>query len=152
MLPNLNLPPIQTKLKESSGKIWIFDGIRKKYVLLTPEEWVRQHFLNYLLTENYPKTLLKVEGGLSVNEMKKRSDIVVFNRKGEPWMVVECKNPLIKLDNATLQQVAFYNTRLRASFITVSNGINHFFFSTNWETLEVKQLESLPHFSDINMQ
>lgn len=146
MLPKLNLPPIQPRLQESNGKVWIFDGIRKKFVVLTPEEWVRQHFINYLITEKYPKSLLKVEGGLSVNELKKRSDIVVYDREGKPWMIVECKNPLVAIDETTLQQVASYNITMQASFVAVTNGMQHYYFSTNWEKLEVKQEGQLPTF------
>lgn len=146
MLPKLNLPQIEPRLQERDGKIWIFDGIRKKFVVLTPEEWVRQHFIYYLVAEKYPRTLLKVEGGLSVNELKRRSDIVVYNREGKPWMIVECKNPLIAIDRTTLQQVGNYNTALQATFVTVSNGMEHFYFNTNWETKQVKQLDSLPMF------
>lgn len=146
MLPKLNLPQIEPRLQERDGKIWIFDGIRKKFVVLTPEEWVRQHFINYLLTEKYPRTLLKVEGGLSVNELKRRSDILVYSREGKPWMIVECKNPLIMIDQNTLQQVGNYNTTLQAAVVVVTNGMQHFYFSTNWETREVKQLETLPTF------
>jgi type I site-specific restriction endonuclease len=146
MLPQLNLPSLQTRIQESNGKVWIFDGIRKKFVVLTPEEWVRQHFIQFLLTENYPKSLIKIEGGLSVNELRKRSDIVVYNREAKPWMVIECKNPLIAIDQATLQQVANYNSTFRADYVAVSNGLTHFYFRTNWETKEVKQIETLPVF------
>lgn len=146
MLPKLNLPQIEPRLQERDGKIWIFDGIRKKFVVLTPEEWVRQHFINYLVAEKYPRTLLKVEGGLSVNELKRRSDIVVYDREGKPWMIVECKNPLIAIDQNTLQQVGNYNTSVQAAVVAVTNGMQHFYFSTNWETKEVKQLTGLPAF------
>lgn len=151
MLPQLNLPSIQPRLQESDGKIWIFDGIRKKFVVLTPEEWVRQHFIHYLLVEKYPRSLLKVEGGLSVNELKRRSDIVVYNREGKPWMIVECKNPLIAIDQNTLQQVGNYNTSVQAAVVVVTNGMQHFYFGTNWKTREVKQLDSLPGFGDVLM-
>ena len=146
MLPQLNLPPIETRLQESRGKIWIFDGIRKKFVVLTPEEWVRQHFIHYLVKEKYPRSLIKIESGLAVNELRKRTDIVVYNREGKPWMIVECKNPLIAIDQFTLQQVATYNSSLRAAFVCVTNGIEHFYFSTDWDSHEVKQLAQLPKF------
>ncbi len=146
MLPHLNLPSIQTRLQESNGKVWIFDGIRKKFVVLSPEEWVRQHFVQFLLTEKYPKSLIKIEGGLAVNELRKRSDIVVYNREAKPWMVVECKNPLIVIDQNTLQQVANYNSTLRAEYVAVTNGLTHFYFNTNWESNSVNQISHLPTF------
>ena len=94
----LNLPSFDYKLKKADGKVWIFDVIRKKYIVLTPEEWVRQHFIHYLLHElKYPRSLVKIEGGLSYNTLSKRSDIVVFDRDGRPWMLVECKSPEFKL-------------------------------------------------------
>src|SRR5687768_5807472 len=101
----LNLPPFDYKLKKAEGKVWIFDVIRKKYLVLTPEEWVRQHFIHFITTElKYPKGLLKIEGGLTYNELHKRSDILVFDREAKPWMIIECKSPELKLSETTLQQ------------------------------------------------
>jgi len=103
----LNLPEFDFKLKKADGKVWIFDGIRKKYVVLTPEEWVRQHFIHYLTSQKkYPRSLIRVEGGLTYNELQKRTDIVVFNRQGKPWMVVECKSPALAVAPSTLTQVS----------------------------------------------
>src|SRR5204863_9718286 len=94
----LNLPTFEYKLKKADGKVWIFDVIRKKFVVLTPEEWVRQHFVNYLIQHlQYPKSLIKIEGGLTFNQLQKRSDIVVFDRFAKPWMVIECKAPTLRL-------------------------------------------------------
>jgi hypothetical protein len=146
MLPKLNLPPLQARLQESDGKIWIFDVIRKKFVVLTPEEWVRQHFINFLVTENYPKSLFKIEGGLSVNELRRRSDIVVFNREGKAWMLVECKNPLIRINQATLDQVGNYNSTMQAKYVVVTNGMEHYYFEANWKEKIVKRLAELPAF------
>ena len=92
----LNLPDFDYKLKKAEGKVWIFDVIRKKYLVLTPEEWVRQHVVHFLIThKKYPKALIKLEGGLNYNQLQKRSDIVVFDREGKPWMIMECKAPAI---------------------------------------------------------
>lgn len=125
----LNLPSFPVKLKNASGKVWIFDGIRKKYVVLTPEEWVRQHFIAYLVNElKYPKALLKVEAGLTYNQLAKRSDIIVFNREGKPWMVIECKAPEVNLTETTANQVSVYNATLKASYVVVTNGLRHFCF------------------------
>jgi hypothetical protein len=140
----LNLPSFNCRLKNANGKVWIFDGIRKKYVVLTPEEWVRQHFIHYLATHlNYPKSLIRVEAGLNVNQMTRRSDIVVYSREGRPWMVVECKSPDIILDDATARQVSVYNKTLKASYVVVTNGLRHLCFEV---TEEIKSMKELPPF------
>src|SRR5690349_14800264 len=129
----LNLPDFDYKLKKAEGKVWIFDVIRKKFIVLTPEEWVRQHFVNYLISDlKYPKALIKVEGGLKFNQLSKRSDIVVFNRDGNPWMIVECKSPTIALTQESLMQASVYNSTLRANYITVTNGIVHHCANIDW--------------------
>src|SRR5690349_12811460 len=111
----LNLPPFEYALKREGEKIFILDQLRKKYLLLTPEEWVRQHFVHYLIRERqYPKALIKIEGGLKFNTLSKRSDIVIFSREGKPWMLVECKAPDYKLRQSTIEQAATYNHTLRA--------------------------------------
>jgi hypothetical protein len=135
----LNLPSFPAKLKNTNGKVWIFDGIRKKYVVLTPEEWVRQHFIAYLVDElKYPKALLKVEAGLTYNQLAKRTDIIVFNREGKPWMVIECKAPEVNLTEATANQVSVYNATLKASYVVVTNGLRHFCFSVQNGITSVK--------------
>lgn len=146
MLPILNLPPIQPRLQESNGKVWIFDGIRKKFIVLTPEEWVRQHFINYLIIEKYPRSLIKVEGGLSVNELRKRSDVVIYNREGKPWMIVECKNPFVKIDESTIWQVQIYNKGLGARYLVVTNGMQTFFWEVRDDNGNLEQLNQLPLF------
>lgn len=143
----LNLPSFEHKLRNAEGKLWIFDIIRKKYVVLTPEEWVRQHFINYMITElKYPRTLLRVEGGLTYNKLSKRSDIVVYDRDGKPWMVVECKAPGYDLSQATLHQATAYNAALRARFLVISNGFRHYCASTDWENGVTKVLPAMPAF------
>lgn len=124
MFPPLDLPPFEHRLREAEGKLWIFDNIRKKFLVLTPEEWVRQHIVNYLVNHlNYPKPLIKVEGGLSYNQLSKRSDIVVFDRDGKPWLLIECKAPTVKLSEAVIRQVVLYNATMGAKHIAVSNGL-----------------------------
>ena len=141
---NLNLPTFNYKLKKADGKVWIFDGIRKKFVVLTPEEWVRQHFINYLTHELlYPKPLIKIEGGLRYNQLSKRSDIVIFNRTGKPWMVIECKAPEIEIDTQVALQVSAYNFTLKASYVVITNGLRHLCFEM---ASEIKSLPELPEF------
>jgi hypothetical protein len=143
----LNLPSFDYKLKKAEGKVWIFDGIRKKYIVLTPEEWVRQHFIHYLIDElKYPRALLKVEGGLTFNELRKRSDIVVFDRQGKPWMIVECKSPDLKLSETTLRQASVYNSTIKAKYLTITNGLTHICAVVNWIEGKTEQLNSLPEY------
>lgn len=140
----LNLPAYDYKLKKADGKVWIFDGIRKKFVVLTPEEWVRQHFVHYLIYElSYPKALIKIEGGLHYNQLAKRSDIVVFNRAGNSWMIVECKAPEIELNQQVAQQVSVYNSTLKASYVVITNGLRHLCFEM---TGGIKSLSELPEY------
>ena len=123
----LNLPSISPKLKKEQGKIWIFDIIRKKYVVLTPEEWVRQHFVHHLIQSlNYPKSLFRIEGSLTYNKVQKRSDILICDRMGKPWMLVECKSASIKLTQKAFNQIAVYNMTVGASYLAVTNGMVHY--------------------------
>ena len=145
----LNLPEFDYKLKKAEDKIWIFDGIRKKYIVLTPEEWVRQHFIQYLIHQkNYPKTLIRIEGGLVYNQLQKRTDIVVFNRQGKPWMIVECKSPDVSLSPATLTQASAYNASLKAEFITVTNGMVHYCAHVDWAERKTTLLKDTPLYPD----
>lgn len=141
----LNLPPFNHQLKKAEGKLWIFDMLRKKYLILTPEEWVRQHFVHYLILElHYPKSLIKVEGGLAYNKLQKRSDIVVFDRDGKPWMIVECKASHQPINESTLRQASLYNTTLKAQYLVVTNGMKHYIFKTEWETVVTEALQAMP--------
>jgi hypothetical protein len=146
----LNLPDFDCKLKKAEGKVWIFDVIRKKYIVLTPEEWVRQHFINYLISDlKYPRALIKVEGGLKFNQLSKRSDIVVFDREGSPWMVVECKSPTVALSQESLMQASAYNASLRSKYITITNGLSHHCAAVDWAMGKTLVLDALPEFSSL---
>jgi len=141
----LNLPEFDLRLKKAEGKVWIFDVIRKKYLVLTPEEWVRQHFVNYLLSERkIPRSLIRIEGGLVYNAMQKRSDIVAYDRNGAPWLIVECKSPAIAVSLAALEQAALYNTTLRAPYICITNGLTHICAHIQWDERRTTQLEEIP--------
>ena len=143
----LNLPPFEYKLKKAEDKLWIFDIVRKKYVVLLPEEWVRQHFIHHLINNALcPKSLIKVEGGLRYNQLRKRSDIVVFDQKGKPWMIVECKSMDIVVNEETLFQAATYNKTLQAPFLVVTNGLRHLYAHIDWEKSTTHQLDALPVF------
>jgi hypothetical protein len=143
----LNLPEFDVNLKKSEGKVWIFDGIRKKYILLTPEEWVRQHLINYFINHlHYPKTLIQVERGLQYNRLQKRSDIVVFDRSGKPWMIIECKSPEVQLDQKSIEQVAVYNTDVQAKYVSVSNGLRHICYEAAADVKNVVLMDDFPEY------
>jgi len=125
----LNLPQYSFRIRQGEKGNQIFDSIRKKFGSLTPEEWVRQHFIRFLVEETkYPASLIAVETGLRYNKLKKRCDITVFNRKGEIWMLVECKAPEVKISQETFNQVATYNAggKERTKFLAVTNGLKHY--------------------------
>lgn len=146
----LNLPSFDYKLRKADGKVWIFDVIRKKFVVLTPEEWVRQHFIHYMTGElKYPRSLIRIEGGLMYNQLQKRSDILLFDREGNPWMLVECKEPGFKLSQLVVEQVAAYNATHRARYITVSNGLTHLCALTDWQQGETRLLEAMPVYPEV---
>jgi hypothetical protein len=145
--PKLNLPQFELKIKEEEGKVYIFDTIRKSYFLLTPEEWVRQHFINLLINHyHYPKTLIKIESGLRYNKLLKRSDIIVYNREGNPFLLVECKSAEIKLSNTGFEQAALYNRTINAPYVALTNGIQTFCCKINQETSQYAYSKDLPSF------
>jgi len=144
----LNLPDFKLALRKEGGKVLIFDVIRKKYIVLTPEEWVRQHFVHYLIDHfKYPKSLFRVESSLTYNKLQKRSDIVIHNRFGKPWMLIECKAPEIKLTQKAFNQVAVYNMTIGARYVAVTNGmVQYCFEASKEEGSEVKFMETFPAF------
>jgi hypothetical protein len=147
MLP-LNLPQFDVQLKKSEGKVWIFDVIRKKYILLTPEEWVRQHLVNYFIHHmKYPKSLISVERGLHYNQLQKRSDITIFDRTGNPWMIIECKSPDVALDQKSVLQVAVYNSDVKAKYVSVSNGLKHICYEPKPDVKDVVLLKDFPEYN-----
>lgn len=146
-MEKLNLPAFEYNIKESDGKVWIYDVLRKKFLVLTPEEWVRQHFLHYLLNHvQYPKSLIKVEGGLKFNRLQKRTDIVVFDRTGNPWMIVECKAPNQPINESTLRQVSVYNATHKAKYIVLTNGMRTFCCRIESDDGGTVMLNDLPSF------
>lgn len=143
----LNLPEIDCNIRKKEGKIEIFDVIRKKFVMLTPEEWVRQHIIHFLIfQQNYPRSLIKVESGLKYNQLKKRSDILVYNRMARPFLIVECKSYDINISQATLNQVSIYNKQLGAQFAMVSNGLTHYCCEFDQVEGKMKFIDSFPAF------
>ncbi|WP_053991241.1 type I restriction enzyme HsdR N-terminal domain-containing protein [Mangrovimonas sp. TPBH4] len=147
-MQNLNFPKFSFRFKSSENKISIFDEIRKKFIILQPEEWVRQHCVHYLMqVKNYPKSLINVEKELTVNNLKKRYDIVVFNTDGSIHLIVECKAPSVPISQATFDQIARYNLTLDASFLMVTNGINHYYCQMDFEAERYTFLRELPSYN-----
>ena len=125
----------------------IFDVIRKKFVVLQPEEWVRQHCIHFLIEEkNYSISLINVEKELRVNGLRKRYDIVVFNSDGSIHLIVECKSYKIKIEQSTFDQIARYNLTLDASYLMVTNGINHYYCSMDMEEQRYQFLKDIPEY------
>ncbi len=144
-MTRLNLPSIDCKITEIEGKKKIFDFIRKKYIVLTPEEWVRQHLIHLLVNQlGFSKNLIKVESGLSYHALDKRSDIVVYDMQAKPYLLIECKAPEVKLDKKTMSQASIYNKTLKAPYLVVSNGLKTFCFEIDFEKNSSKQMTSLP--------
>ncbi len=146
-LPTLNLPHFEPQLKQVDGTFWIFDSLRKKHLVLTPEEWVRQHWIHFLINHhNYPGGLFSLEKGLKYNAMNKRTDLVVFDRESKPYLLVECKAPTIKIDEKTLSQIMTYNKRLNCPNLVLSNGLNHLFVRySEKEDRFIQQANLPPH-------
>ncbi len=143
----LNLPAYAYRLKKADGKVWIFDGIRKKYVVLTPEEWVRQHLINYLINhKRYPRGLIRVEAGLTFNSIGKRTDVVVLDREGKAWMVVECKAADRPISQEVSFQAAVYNASLKAPFILITNGMNHYCFEVDFSDDGIRTRSEIPDY------
>ncbi len=147
-MQKLNLPTFNFKLKSNENKTLIFDCLRKKYLVLTPEEWVRQHFVLYLMeVKKYPASLIAVEKQLTINQLKKRTDIVIFNKQGTPNIIVECKAPKVKITQATFDQIARYNLKLNADFLIVTNGLEHFYCMLDSENERYVFLRDIPEYS-----
>jgi hypothetical protein len=146
-MQKLNLPNYKFRLKSSENKTLIFDNLRKKYMVLTPEEWVRQHFVQFLIEQKkYPASLIALEKQLTLNNRKKRTDILVFNKEGNHDIIVECKAPKIKITQATFDQIARYNLKLKANFLVVTNGLDHFYCKMDFENETYVFLKDIPNY------
>ncbi len=146
----LNLPDHGTKTKQAPEGERIFDSVRRQWVALTPEEWVRQHVLNFLLYElGCPKALIAVERKLLLNKLAKRADIVVYGRDGTPLLLVECKAPQVKLGPAAFEQAARYNSVFKVPYLMVTNGLVHYCCLVTHEGGKVTFLNSLPTYDEM---
>ncbi|MDO8967592.1 type I restriction enzyme HsdR N-terminal domain-containing protein [Algoriphagus sp.] len=144
-LPLLNLPHFEPELQQRDGKLWIFDSLRKKFLVLTPEEWVRQHWIHFLIYHhNFPRGLFSLEKGLKYNQMSKRTDLVVFDRASNPYLLVECKAPGIKINEGSLSQIMTYNSTLNCPNLVLSNGLNHIYVEYSESEKKFVQKPHLP--------
>ena len=146
-MQQLNFPTYSFRFKNSENKVAIFDEIRKKFILLTPEEWVRQNTIQFILQEKkYPKSYLNVEKIIKINDLIKRYDIVVFQPNGKIFLLIECKSPEVSITQNTFDQIARYNLSLKAEYLMVTNGLNHYFCQMDFEKEEYIFLKELPEF------
>lgn len=145
-MQTLNFPTsFQFRFKNSENKLYVFDVIRKKFVLLTPEEWVRQHVVHHLIeVKKYSKHYINVEKEVTINGMRKRYDIVVFHPDGSIFLLVECKRPDVMINQITFDQIARYNLTLKAQFLMVTNGINHYYCKMDYVAQKYHFLHDIP--------
>ncbi len=147
---SLNLPPFDVKMQQRNGKIFIFDPLRRKYISLTPEEWVRQHFIHFLTNyKGYPKGLLANEIQLNLNGTKKRCDTVLFNKDLSARMIIEYKAPNIEITQAVFDQITRYNMVLKVEYLIVSNGIHHYCCHIDYSTMQYTFLPDIPTYSEL---
>jgi hypothetical protein len=146
----LNLPTYFFRLKEDKGKNYIFDEIRRRFVLLTPEEWVRQHMVNFLIsTKNFPRLLISVEKGFNQNRNRQRYDLLIYNRLGNPTMIVECKAPGIEINQQVFDQAGRYNNKHKAAYLLITNGMKHYCCLINLENKQYSFLKDIPDFGEL---
>jgi len=147
-MQKLNLPEYAFRIKTEGGKQYIFDSIRKKYIVLTPEEWVRQNFIQYLKKEkNYPENLMAVEKQIKVNGKQRRFDLLIYLRNGQPYLIAEFKAPNVKITQDAFDQVVRYNMALRVERVIVSNGLQHFACEIDYAKNSFIYLPEIPEFS-----
>ncbi|WP_455127426.1 type I restriction enzyme HsdR N-terminal domain-containing protein [Prevotella veroralis] len=146
----LNLPPYQIRVKETGGRKQIFDILRRKYVALTPEEWVRQHFIHYLIEhKNYPAPLLANEVPLQIGEKRMRADSVLYDNQLHPRIIIEYKAPNITLTQKVFDQITVYNLLLHVDYLIVSNGMTTYICKMDYEKQTYKFLETIPNYENI---
>lgn len=152
-MQTLNFPPCFLRYRQQDGKPAAFDVIRKKFVLLTPEEWVRQHVVHYLIVhKKYPKSLVSVEKMLKVNGLAKRYDVVVFNTDGNVQLIVECKAPNVRISQDVFDQIARYNMTVDARLLMVTNGLDHYYCTMDREQARYNFLADLPSYETSAMK
>ena len=147
-MTNLNLPKYSFRIKSKENKLYIFDRIRKKDLVLTEEEWVRQNIVSYLHKEKkYPLSLMAIEKKCVVNHMSKRTDIVMYDTAGKPYVIVECKAPNVQIDQDTFDQIARYNMSLNAPYLFVTNGLQHYYCQMDHTAKKYTFLRDIPDYN-----
>lgn len=151
MMNDLNLPPFAVRLREQDGKHEIFDFLRRRYVALTPEEWVRQHFVHFLVEQKgYPRGLLANELELRIGQKKLRCDTVLYNKVLQPQMIIEYKKPEVSITQRVFNQITVYNMLLHVDYLVVSNGLQHYCCRMDYEHQSYEFLSDIPSFSMLN--
>ena len=146
----LNLPPYDIKVSEKDGKRLVFDELRRKHVALTPEEWVRQHFVHYLIGHlGYPAGLLANEVELKIGDKRLRCDSILYNKQAHPQMIIEYKAPSITITQKTFDQIARYNMVLHAKYLIVSNGLSHYCCRIDYDNNSYDFLETIPQYNEM---
>lgn len=142
---SLNLPEFAANIRNTKGMVQIFDQLRRRYVRLTPEEWVRQHFINYLITfHNYPAALMANEITIDLNGMKRRCDTVIYDSSLKPKIIIEYKRPSVAISKRVFSQISRYNLVMRVDYLIVSNGIEHYCMKMNYEKGSYEFLDEIP--------
>ena len=145
--PPLNLPPCDLRIRDDGGEWSVFDSIRRKYVRLTPEEWVRQHFVHFLIRDcGYPASLTAIEMGFRFQRMPRRADVVVHDRQGSPFLMAECKAPDVRVGQNTFDQVSRYNRVVEARYLVVTNGLEHYCWRIESSAGRLEFQEGIPPF------
>lgn len=152
-MKQLNLPEYTFRIGGNEGSETIFDQIRRKFVRLTPEEWVRQNFIRYLVTEGkYPPGLMGVEVMFMMNKLKRRVDILVHDRLGKPVMIIECKEPEVKIDDKVFDQIVTYNIGLKVPYIVVTNGLVHYACKVRKDQPGYEFINVIPLYEELNTE
>lgn len=152
-MQQLNLPEYEFRFRNGESKKEIFDRFRKKFVVLTPEEWVRQNFLMFLISQKgYPSSLIAVEAGLKINKVSKRTDIVIYSNNGKPLLIVECKAPFVQIKEAAFDQAVRYNMALNVNYIILTNGLSHYCCQLDYENNSYHFLKEVPDYSELRKE
>ena len=140
----LNFPEFKILIKNKDNKSHIFDVLRKKFVVLTPEEWVRQHVINFLIENNISKNHIAIEKRILINNLTKRFDVLVYDRNGEVLLLIECKAPKVNLNQKVFDQVSIYNQHLDSKFLMITNGLSHFYLKVDKKNKKYIFLNKFP--------
>jgi hypothetical protein len=149
-MDKLNLPSYSFRIsKAKDERLFIFDSFRRKHVRLTPEEWVRQNILEFLVSEKkVPRSLVSSEAGVRVNTSRRRYDALIFDHHAEPWMLIECKAPTVVINQRTFDQIVAYNKSIQAKYILVTNGLKHYCCRIDNTVKKTVFLQDIPDFND----